>query len=317
MEARIENEKATRASFGEALLKLGGEFPDIVVLDADLSKSTQSASFAKKFPDRFFQMGIQEANMIGAASGMAFDGKIPFLCSFGAFLTGRFDTIRVTVGYGEANIRLVGTHAGIGIGEDGTTQMALEDLACMQAIPGMSVFSPADDVETKALMRYLVSHRGPAYLRLTRQKVPQVFDDSYQFCYGKFTQVKRGKDAVLLTTGHQTGLGLEAANLLEKEGISLAVMNVCTIKPIDRKAIEHWIKQVPFIFTAEDHNVVGGLGSTVANVMAENISQARLVKIGIPDTFGESGSPDALYEKYALDAMGIARTVKSHLSLVS
>ena len=298
-------------------MELGGEFPDIVVLDADLSKSTQSASFAKKFPDRFFQMGIQEANMIGAASGMALDGKIPFLCSFGAFLTGRFDTIRVTVGYGEANIRLVGTHAGIGIGEDGTTQMALEDLACMQVIPGMSVFSPADDVETKALMRYLVSHRGPAYLRLTRQKVPQVFNDSYQFCYGRFTQVKRGKDAVLLTTGHQTGLGLEAANLLEKEGISLAVMNVCTIKPIDRKAIEYWIKQVSFIFTAEDHNVVGGLGSAVANVMAENVSQARLVKIGVPDTFGESGSPDALYEKYALDAMGIARTVKSHLSLVS
>ena len=166
-------------------------------------------------------------------------------------------------------------------------------------------------------MRYLVGHRGPAYLRLTRQKVPQVFDSSYQFRYGRFTEVKDGKDAVLLATGHQAGLGLQAANLLEKEGISLAVMNVCTIKPIDRKAIEHWTKQVPFIFTAEDHNVVGGLGSAVANVMAESISQGRLVKIGVPDTFGESGSPKALYEKYALDAMGIARTVKSHLSLVS
>ncbi len=304
-------------SFGESLLELGEEFPGIVVLDADLSKSTQSALFAKKFPERFFQMGIQEANMIGAASGMAFDGKIPFLCSFGAFLTGRFDTIRVTVGYGEANIRLVGTHAGIGIGEDGTTQMALEDLACMQVIPGMSVFSPADDIETKALMRYLVEHRGPVYLRLTRQKVPQVFGKDYQFRYGKFTEVKEGKDALLLTTGHQTGLGLRAANLLEREGISLAVMNVCSIKPIDREAIESWINRVPFIFTAEDHNVVGGMGSAVANVMAEKASQARLVKIGVPDTFGESGSPSALYEKYALDATGITRTVKSHLSLIS
>ena len=286
-------------------------------MDADLSKSTQSALFAKKFPERFFQMGIQEANMIGVASGMSFDGKIPFLCSFGAFLTGRFDTIRVTVGYGEANIRLVGTHAGIGIGEDGTTQMALEDLACMQVIPGMSVFSPADDVETKALMRYLVDHKGPVYLRLTRQKVPQVFERGYKFHYGKFIEVKKGKDALLLTTGHQTGLGLQAAKLLEKEGISLAVMNVCTIKPIDREAIGYWIDQVPFIFTAEDHNVIGGMGSAVANVMAEKASQARLVKIGVPDTFGESGSPDALYEKYALNATGIAHTVKSHLSLIS
>ena len=304
-------------SFGEALLELGGEFPEIVVLDADLSKSTQSAMFAKKFPKRFFQMGIQEANMIGVASGMALDGKVPFLCSFGAFLTGRFDTIRVTVGYGEANIRLVGTHAGIGIGEDGTTQMALEDLACMQVIPGMSVFSPADDVETKALMRYLVCHRGPVYLRLTRQKVPQVFGDGYEFCYGKFVEVKKGDDAVLFATGHQTGLGLQAANLLEEDGISLAVVNACTIKPIDREAVKDWIGRVPLVFTAEDHNVIGGLGSSVANVMAENVSQAQLVKIGVPDVFGESGSPGALYEKYGLDAAGIARTVKSHLSLVS
>ena len=307
--------KATRRSFGEALLELGEAFANIVVLDADLSKSTQSALFAEKFPQRFFQMGIQEANMIGVAAGMAFDGKIPFLCSFGAFLTGRFDTIRVTVGYGQANVRLIGTHAGLGIGEDGTTQMALEDLSCMQTISGMSVFSPADDVETKALMKYLISHKGPTYMRLTRQKVPHIFKEDYQFCYGKFTEVKQGKDAVIFTTGHQTGLGLQAANLLEEDGISLAVMNVCTIKPIDRKTIELWTKKVPFIFTAEDHNVIGGLGSAVANVMAENASQARLVKIGVPDTFGESGSYQALYKKYALDAMGIARTVKSHLNL--
>ena len=303
--------KATRASFGEALLELGESFPQIVVLDADLSKSTQSGRFAQKFPQRFFQMGIQEANMIGVASGMSFDGKIPFLCSFGAFLTGRFDTIRVTVGYSQANVRLVGTHAGLGVGEDGTTQMALEDISCMRTLPGMSVFSPADDVETKALIRYLVTdHQGPVYVRLTRQKVPSIFND-YQFRYGKNVEVKSGTDAVIFATGHQTGLALEAVNALE--GISVAVVNVCCIKPIDRQSIAYWQDRVPFIFTAEDHNVVGGLGSSVAEVMAEHGGRAKLVRIGVPDCFGESGSQQALYEKYGLDAKGIARTVQRYL----
>ena len=163
--------KATRVSFGEALLEYGGANKNVVVLDADLSKSTKSASFAKKYPDRFFQMGIQEANMIGVACGMAFDGKIPFLCSFGAFLTGRFDTIRLSVGYSNANVRLMGTHAGIGVGEDGTSQMALEDIACMRAIPNMSILSPSDDLETKQMIKYLIQdHKGPAYVRLTRQR---------------------------------------------------------------------------------------------------------------------------------------------------
>lgn len=309
--------KATRVSFGETLVGLGAEFPQVVVLDADLSKSTQSKKFAEKFPERFFQMGIQEANMIGVAAGMSFDGKIPFLCSFGAFLTGRFDTIRVTVGYSQANIRLIGTHAGLGIGEDGTTQMALEDLSCMRSIPGMSVFSPADDAETKALIKYLVKdHIGPAYVRLTRQKVPAVFDaNTYSFSYSKALEVRSGKDAVMLATGHQTGLAVEAAGLLEKEGIDLAVVNVCTIKPIDRRAVTYWQGQVPFIFTAEDHNVIGGLGDAVAGVMAENGGSCRLVKIGVPDCFGESGSPHALYEKYKLDAKGLAHVVSLKMNL--
>ena len=165
---------ATRNSFGEAVAKLGEEFKDIVVLDADLSKSTKSESFSKKYPERFFQMGIQEANMIGVAAGLAFAGKIPFLCSFGAFLTGRFDTIRVTIGYADANVRIVGTHSGIGIGEDGYSQMALEDLACMRTLPNMAVLQPADDIEAKAMIRYLIDHKGPAYIRLTRQNVVDV-----------------------------------------------------------------------------------------------------------------------------------------------
>ena len=305
--------KATRASFGEALVDLGKEFSHVVALDADLSKSTQSGKFAEEFPERFFQMGIQEANMIGVASGMAFSGKVPFLCSFGAFLTGRFDTIRVSVGYAEANVRLVGTHAGVGIGEDGTTQMALEDIACMRSIPGMAVFCPADDTETKKMMRYLVDHEGPAYIRLTRQKVPTVFDNSYEFQFGKSVQIHDGDDAVLFATGNQSGLGVEAAKALKDEGMNVAVVNIHTIKPIDREAIQHWAQKVDHIFTAEDHNVMGGLGSAVADVMAESGEKAKLHKIGVEDTFGESGTPEALYEKHGLDAQGIARRIKTEL----
>src|SRR5580698_3859214 len=169
--------KATRASFGEALVEIGQEFKNVVVMDADLSKSTKSDGFAKKFPERFFQMGISEANMIGAAAGMSFAGKIPFICSFGCFLTGRFDTIRVSIGYSNANVRLVGTHAGIGIGEDGYSQMALEDVGCMRNLPGMAVLQPADDIETKQMIRFLVTHEGPAYIRLTRQNLDPVNGD--------------------------------------------------------------------------------------------------------------------------------------------
>ncbi|MCB0392968.1 MAG: transketolase family protein [Bdellovibrionales bacterium] len=305
--------KATRASFGEGLVDIGREFKNVVVLDADLSKSTQSAKFSKDFPDRFFQMGIQEANMIGVASGMAFSGKIPFLCSFGAFLTGRFDTIRVSVGYAEANVRLVGTHAGVGIGEDGTTQMALEDLACMRTIPGMAVLSPADDVETKQMLRYLVDHKGPAYIRLTRQAVPQVNGSDYKFQFGRAVQLKSGTDAVVFGTGNQAGLALEAAKKLEDDGLNVAVVNIHTIKPIDRETVSSWAKKVPYVFTAEDHNIIGGLGGAVAEVMAEVGATAKLVRIGVNDTFGESGTPEDLYKKHELDAPGIAKRIKNTL----
>ncbi len=306
--------KATRASFGEGLAELGREFENVVVLDADLSKSTQSAKFAKEFPERFFQMGIQEANMIGVAAGMSFSGKIPFLCSFGAFLTGRFDTIRVSVGYAEANVRLVGTHAGVGIGEDGTTQMALEDFACMRSIPGMAVLSPADDRETKAMLRYLMDHKGPAYIRLTRQAVPEVNKEGYRFELGKGVELKAGTKAVVFATGNQTGLSLEAANALESEGLDVAVVNIHSIKPFDSELVQKWANKVPFVFTAEDHNVVGGLGGVVAESMAESGASARLIRIGVNDVFGESGTPQSLYEKHGLDAKGIKARIKQVLS---
>lgn len=304
---------ATRASFGDALASLGKEFKDIVVLDADLSKSTKSESFSKNAPERFFQMGIQEANMIGVASGLAFSGKIPFLCSFGAFLTGRFDQIRVTVGYAQANVRLVGTHAGVGIGEDGCSQMALEDLACMRTLPGMAVLQPADDIETKAMMRYLIDHKGPAYIRLTRQNVVNVHDTNYKFKFGKADQILDGKDAVVFATGGLTGNAYTAIKNLEKEGMSVGLVNIHSVKPFDKEAVQAWGQKVKHIFTAEDHNVLGGLAGVVAEAMAEVGCPAKLHRIGVQDVYGESGTPEALYEKHGLDAQGIGRAIKSVL----
>lgn len=303
--------QATRNSFGEAVAKLGEEFKQIVVLDADLSKSTKSESFSKKFPERFFQMGIQEANMIGVAAGLAFAGKVPFLCSFGAFLTGRFDTIRVTLGYADANVRLVGTHSGIGIGEDGYSQMALEDIACMRTLPNMAVLQPADDIEAKAMMRYLVDHKGPVYIRLTRQNVVDVHKPDYKFQFGKADPILDGKDAVVFSTGGLTGNAFEAIQKLQSEGLSVALVNFHSIKPLDKECIVKWSQKVKHIITAEDHNILGGLGGAVAEVMAENPSQAKLYRIGVRDTYGESGTPEALYEKHGLDVNGMARTIKS------
>ena len=303
--------KPTRLSFGEALLEYGGQNTNVVVLDADLSKSTKSSMFNEKYPERFFQMGIQEANMIGVACGMSFDGKIPFLCSFGAFITGRFDTIRVSVGYSNANVRLIGTHAGLGVGEDGTSQMALEDIACIRALPNISVLSPADEIETKTMIKYLIEeHFGPVYVRLTRQNVNNVFKNDYQFKYGKIIELTHGKDAALFTTGHQTSLGIEAFELLKKDGIDISVFNVHTIKPIDVETIKKVVSQFRYVFTAEDHNIIGGLGSTISDVITSIGSNTKLIKIGVPDIYGQSAPYNVLYKKYGLDGVGIKNTIK-------
>jgi transketolase len=306
--------KATRASFGEALVNLGGEFKNLVVLDADLSKSTKSESFGKKYSDRFFQMGISEMNMIGVAAGLAYSGKIPFLCSFGCFLTGRFDTIRLSVGYSQANVRLVGTHSGIGIGEDGYSQMALEDVGCMRTLPGMAVLQPADDVETKQMMQYLMKHQGPVYLRLTRQNLEPVNGADYRFQFGRGVELKSGKDAVVFATGGVTGNSLNAAKQLEKEGLSVGVVNIHTIKPLDVELVSRLSKGVKHVFTAEDHNIIGGLGSAVCETLSSNGVGTRVTRLGVQDTYGESGSPEALYEKHGLDAPGLARSIKSGLN---
>jgi len=305
--------KATRQAFGEALARLGEERKDLVVLDADLAKSTKSELFAKKFPDRFFEMGIQEANMLGTAAGLALCGKVPFACSFACFITGRYDQIRISVAYSQASVRIVGTHAGIAVGDDGYSQQGLEDVALMRALPTMVVIQPADDVETEAVVRYLADHVGPAYLRLTRQNVERIHSEDYVFRFGKVETLRDGKDAVIFASGALVAESLRAAKALEADGLSVRVVNVATIKPLDVEGVVEAARACGGrVITAEDHSIVGGLGSAVAECLSEHFP-SRVLRIGVPDVFGESGSPADLYRKFGLDEEGIARKVRDFL----
>jgi len=299
--------KATRDSFGEAVRDLGKENPAIVVLDADLSVSTKSATFAKAFPERFFQMGIAEANMIGTAAGMAFTGFIPFCCSFGCFLTGKYETIRVSVGYSKANVKLVGTHAGLGTGEDGYTQMGLEDMNLMRGLPGMTVINPCDDKTTRAAVRFAVEHQGPVYLRLTRQKLPDLHASESEFKAGKGMVLKTGGRLALIGTGATVTEALQASEKLAKH--NPWVVDIHTIKPIDRELLQTLSKECNRIVTVEDHTVVGGLGSAVAEVLSEVGYQGKLMRLGVQDAYGESGLPHELFEKYGFSAQQIAQQV--------
>jgi len=301
--------KATRDSFGEAVRDLGKDNSSIVVLDADLSVSTKSATFAKAFPERFFQMGIAEANMIGTAAGMAFSGLIPFCCSFGCFLTGRYETIRVSVGYSKANVKLVGTHAGLGIGEDGYTQMGLEDINVMRGLPGMVVLNPCDDKTTRAAVKFAVHHQGPIYLRLTRQKLPDIHPSENLFQMGKGIVVKPGEKLALIGTGATVSEVLKASEQLSDK--KPWVIDFHTLKPIDSELLLTLSKQCSHIVTVEDHNVIGGLGTAVAERLAEFGFSGKLLRLGVQDTYGESGLPDELFEKYGFSANQIVKRVKS------
>jgi transketolase len=305
--------KASRDAFGEALVRLGETHPELVVLDADLSESTRSAKFAKKFPERFFQMGIAEANMIGAAAGLALVGKVPFACSFAAFITGRFDQIRMSVAYSAANVRLVGSHAGVGIGEDGYSQQGLEDISLMRSLPTMAVIQPGDDLETEGAVEYLLEHKGPAFLRTTRQKLDRVNKpEGYRFAFGKGVTLRDGKDLTIVASGGTVGPAVKAADLLANDGITARVINIHTIKPIDAELLAKAAKDTGRILTVEDHQVTGGLGSAVAEAVAER-HPALVRRHGIPDMFGESGTPDGLYRHFRLDAPGIAEVAREFL----
>lgn len=304
-----EIKMASRKAFGLSLAALGERNSRVVALDADLSKSTFSYLFGQKFPDRFFQMGIAEANMIGVAAGMALSGYVPFACSFACFITGRFDQIKMSVAYSNAAVRLVGTHAGVGIGEDGYSQQGLEDLALMRSLPTMEVLQPADDVETDSIMNYLVSSSAPAYLRLTRQDLLRVHDADYGFKLGKFTMLNPGKDISVFATGGTVQHALLAARDLKAAGVDVRVYNASSLKPVDNEAIAEACRDTSTIMSIEDHSVIGGLGSAIAESMSAHANMPRLVRVGIQDDFGESGTPEDLYDKHGLSREKIAKRI--------
>jgi len=304
--------KASRAAFGEALLELGARDERIVTLDADLSKSTMTVNFAKKFPGRAFNLGIAESNMIGVGAGLALAGRIPFVCSFACFVVGRFETIRISVAYTNANVKIVGTHAGIAIGEDGYSQMGLEDIAGLRALPNVTIVQPADEVETKQVVAWAVEHQGPVYLRLTRQNLEPVSPDGYRFRLGRWVTLRPGTDVTVIASGGTVFNALEAAKRLQTEGVSAEVINAASIKPLDEEMLVRSATRTRHVVTVEDHSIAGGLGGAVAEALGEMLPTPvkRLGVIG----FGESGDPKGLYAKHGLDVEGIARSIKKFLN---
>jgi len=303
--------KASRAAFGEALVELGARDDRIVSIDADLSKSTMTAAFAKAYPARAFNVGIAESTMIGMAAGLALAGRVPFACSFACFLVGRFETIRVSVAYTQAPVRLVGTHVGVAIGEDGYTQMGLEDIACIRSLPNVPIVQPADEIETRQAVAYAVDHPGPIYLRLTRQNLEPVHEDGYRFQFGRAEVLVPGNDVTILASGGPLANALGAARALAAEGIHAEVVNVSTIKPLDEETIARSAGKTGHVVTVEDHGLAGGLGGAVAELLAE-IMPTPLKRLGVTG-FGESGDAKGLYAKHGLDAPGIASSVHAFL----
>ena len=324
--------KATRESYGEAIVKLGKKNKDIVVLDADLAEATQTKLFKKTYPKRFFDMGISEQDLMGTAAGLAVGGKVPFASTFAIFATGRaYEQIRNAIAYPHLNVKIVGTHAGLTVGEDGASHQAIEDLALMQVLPGMTVFSPCDDEETKWAINEASKIDGPVYIRLTRPKVESIYGENpeikasgvnekeiqkeeknnlkHEFEFGKAFVHGEGKEATVIATGVEVQEALKAKEILAKEGIDIRVLDVHTIKPIDKDAIIKCAKETNKIITIEDHSVIGGLGSTVCNVLSEEYP-TRVIKMGIQDKFGGSGKWHELLEKYELTAEDIIKKIK-------
>jgi transketolase len=304
---------ATRDAYGATLLELGRRNPDIVVLDADLSGSTKTIKFAKAFPERFFNMGISEQDMVGTAGGFALAGKIPFASTFAVFETGRaWEQIRQTLCYSHLNVKLAATHSGITVGEDGASHQALEDIALMRVLPGMTVLVPADGYETKQVIEAAAAYNGPVYVRLGRAKLPAVMPKEYRFEIGKAHVFSYGKDVTIVATGIMVAPALQAKELLAKDGIDAGVINMVSIKPLDTAVLLEASKRSKFILTAEEHSIIGGLGGAVAEFLSEQ-APAKVVRVGIRDTFGCSGSPNELLELYGLTAPALTETVKAQL----
>ncbi|MEW6572982.1 MAG: transketolase family protein [Bacillota bacterium] len=301
---------ATREAYGKALVALGAENRDVVVLDADLAKSTKTIDFKKQFPERFFDFGVAEQNMMGTAAGLAAAGKVPFCSTFAVFATGRaFDQIRQSIAYTRLNVKICASHAGITVGEDGSSHQSVEDIALMRVLPNMTVFVPADAVETVCAVRAAVTIKGPVYIRLGRAPVPVLHGEDFVFQPGKAVRVREGSDATVIATGIMVASAVEAADILEQEGIRVRVIDIHTLKPIDIDAVVGAAQDTGAVVTAEEHSIIGGLGSAVAEVLGENYP-VPLKRVGIRDTFGESGKPAELLEKYGLTPKHIVSAVK-------
>lgn len=303
---------ATRDSYGNALVELGQEHEDLIVLDADLAAATKTGTFRKAFPERHWDIGIAEANMVGIAAGLSTCGKVPFISSFAMFAAGRaYEQVRNSIGYPKLNVKIGATHAGISVGEDGASHQCLEDLALMREIPGMVVINPSDDVEAKAAVKAAYEHVGPVYLRFGRLAVPVINDrPDYKFEIGKGVVLKEGRDVTIFATGLEVNETLEAEKLLAADGIDAEIINIHTIKPLDRELVVASAKKTGKVVTVEEHSVIGGLGSAVAEVLCEE-APTRMLRIGVNDTFGESGPALELLHKYELDAEGIYNKVKA------
>lgn len=312
----MSNKLATRESYGKALKILAEINKDVVVLDADLSKSTKTADFKSVAPERFFNMGIAEGNMMGVAAGMSTCGKIPYVSTFAMFAAGRaFEQIRNSICYPNLNVKICATHAGLTVGEDGASHQAIEDISLMRSIPNMIVINPADDIETVAAIKAISEMNGPCYVRLGRMAVSEVNNkETYKFEIGKGITLSEGKDATIVATGIMVEAALEAKKLLLEEGIDVEVINIHTIKPIDREILINAAKKTGAIVTAEEHSVIGGLGSAVSEVLCEEYP-VPVLKVGVQDVFGESGKPNELLEKYGLTSKNIIEKVKKAISL--
>jgi transketolase len=305
---------ATRESYGNALAELGAQFPNLVVLDADLAAATKTSVFQRAFPERHIDCGIAECNMVGIGAGLSTVGKIPFVSTFAMFAAGRaFEQVRNSLGYPHLNVKIGATHAGVTVGEDGASHQCNEDIALMRTIPGMVVMNPADDVEAKAAVRAAIEHDGPVYLRFGRAACPVINDrPDYKFEIGKGTLLREGTDVTIVATGICVSSALEAAEKLAEEGVSAEVINICTIKPLDEELIIASAKKTGKVVTAEEHSVIGGLGSAVCDVLSA-AAPTPVKKVGMQDVFGESGPAMALLEKYGLDGTGVYKSVKEFI----
>ena len=307
---------ATREAYGKALAALANTNENVVVLDADLSKSTKTADFKVVAPERFFNMGIAEGNMMGVAAGLSTCGKVPFVSTFAMFAAGRaFEQIRNSICYPKLNVKVCATHAGLTVGEDGASHQAIEDISLMRSVPNMVVINPADDIETEAAIKAVAEMEGPCYVRLGRMAVSRVNDETkYNFVIGKGITLAEGNDVAIIATGIMVEAALEAKEELAKEGINARVINIHTIKPIDEELIIKAAKETGVIVTAEEHSIIGGLGSAVAEVVSEKCP-VPVLRVGVKDTFGESGKPNELLEKYGLTSKDIVNKVKKALEL--